>query len=252
MVMKIVRLLPLIALLMATGLIAQAQTVTEKAKVVDAFGTAKRRNSDSAPWQNINVGDLLATQTTVQTGDNSAVLLQLPDRHIFRIGAGSTVQLKQLGKDKEFSFSVLSGHVWSFVRRAEKPAKYEIETPSVVIGVSGTVFSVSHDPTSADTEVSTDKGEVKVSGGGATQTVATGYTLRARRGMALSRAVAQSQAQRRLWKALHAREKWLGGAGSGRLDRRIEQTYVPFRHNARPVRTPHPRLNRRGQRHLHP
>jgi hypothetical protein len=253
MVMKIVRLFPLIALLMAaTGLIAQAQTVMEKAKVVDAFGTAKRRNSDSAPWQNINVGDLLPTQTTVQTGDNSAVLLQLPDRHIFRIGAASTVQLKQLGKDKEFSFSVLSGHVWSFVRRAEKPAKYEIETPSAVIGVSGTVFSVSHDPNSADTEVSTDKGEVNVSAGGATQIVATGYTLRARRGLALARAVVQTQAQRHVWQALHAHEKWLGGASSGRLDRRIEQTYIPFRRNADVGHTPHVRLNRRVPRRRHP
>ena len=164
-----------------------------------------RRNADSAPWQSINVGDLLPTQTTVQTGDNSAVLLQLPDRHIFRIGAGSTVLLKQLGKDKEFSFSVLSGHVWSFVRRAEKPAKYEIETSSAVIGVSGTVFSVSHDPASADTEVSTDKGEVKVSAGSAAQTVSTGYTLRAHRGStphlahaSLSRNLAR---RRRKWPA---------------------------------------------------
>ena len=242
--MQTYRLMALIGLLLPTvGGIAQGRTVTEKAKVVDAFGTAKRRLSDNVPWQNINAGDLLTTQTTVQTGDNSAVLLQLPDRHVFRIGAGSTVQLKQLGKDKQFSFSVLSGHIWSFVRSAEKPAKYEIETPSAVIGVSGTVFSVSHDPDSADTEVGTDRGEVKVSAEGATQIVATGNTLRAHRGTALSRAVVQTPAQHRVWRALHARETWIGGgnAGAGRLDRRTEQTYVPFGrlspHNARPPRT---------------
>jgi hypothetical protein len=64
-----------------------------------------------------------------------------------------------------------------------------IEKASAVIGVSGTVFSVSHDPTTADTEVSTNRGEVKVSTGGVTQTVAPGYALRARRGQALATAV---------------------------------------------------------------
>ena len=251
--MQIYRVMTLIGLLIpGIGGIAHGQTLTEKAKVVDAFGTAKRRAGDSAPWQNINVGDLLGTQTTVQTGGSSAVLLQLPDRHIFRIGADSTVQLKQLGKDKQFSFSVLSGHVWSFVRRAEKPAKYEIETPSAVIGVSGTVFSVSHDPDSADTEVSTDKGEVKVSAGGTTQTVTTGNTLRARRGMALSRAVVQTPAQRRVWQALYVRETWLGGGESGRLNRRVEQTYASFGHSPRPPRPPRRPPVRRPLRRPHP
>jgi hypothetical protein len=213
---------------------------------VDAFGTARRRSSDNAPWQNINVGDLLPTQTTLQTGENSAVLLQLPDQHVFRIGAGSTVQLKQLGKDKQFSFSVLSGRVWSFVRRAEKPAKYEIETPSAVVGVSGTVFSVSHDPSNADTEVSTDRGEVKVRQGGTTQTVATGYVLHARHGAPLASAGLQSVEQRRVWRALHTRETWTSGAaGSGHLDRAVEQTYAPFGRSVRANRAPRVRPTQR-------
>ena len=153
--------------------------------------------------------------------------------------------MKQLGKDKQFSFSVLSGHVWSFVRSAEKPAKYEIETPSAVVGVSGTVFSVSHDPANADTEVSTNIGEVKVSAGGATQTVAHGYALHARRGVALTAAGLQSVAQRRVWRALHTRENWIGGIGSGRLDRTVEQTYARFGRSAQPNRAPRTRPVRR-------
>src|SRR5689334_11788257 len=135
------RLVTLGLLLMLCGPVAtqepQAQNnpaPSERAKVEDAFGTAQKQiGGDKAAWKNISVGDLLAPQTTVKTGENSAVLLQLPDQHVLRVGAGTTVVLKELGKDKSFSFNVLSGRVWSYVRHASNPAKYEVETPSAVV-----------------------------------------------------------------------------------------------------------------------
>ena len=81
----------------------------------------------------------------LRTGSNGAALLQLPHNHLMRVGAGTTLVLRQLNDANQFSFKVLSGQVWSLVRKANHPTKYEVETPSAVAGVTGTIFSVSAD-----------------------------------------------------------------------------------------------------------
>jgi hypothetical protein len=89
-------------------------------------------------------------------------LLQLAGGHMFRVGENTKVILKELGKDKSFSFQVLAGNIWSAVRTLNQPTKYEVETPSAVAGVSGTVFAVFHDLATGQTTVSTNKGTVNV------------------------------------------------------------------------------------------
>jgi hypothetical protein len=216
------------------GLTAWTQTPSappaERAKVVDAFGTVQKLLGDEkAKWQNVNVGDLLPTQTTLKTGDNSAVLLLLPDQHVFRIGAQTTLQLRQLGKDKEFSFHVIRGRIWSFVRRAEKPAKYEIETPSAVVGVSGTVFSVFHDPSSDQTTVSTEQGEVQIRQGANTIAVPKGFATSLLRNQRTPfQTFPQPEAMRRMWQAIRRQETWMSPNRPLRLDRQVEQRYRPF------------------------
>ena len=52
--------------------------------------------------------------------------------------------------------SFIEGEIWSFVNKARKPTKYEVETTSTVLGVSGTLFNISHNrstPTSLDMSV---------------------------------------------------------------------------------------------------
>src|SRR5687767_13036865 len=75
----------------------------ERAKVVDAFGTAEKRLNAKAAWQRVNVGDLLTPGTTLRTGDRSAALIQLPGSHVVRVGAKTTVEMKALGKDRAYS-----------------------------------------------------------------------------------------------------------------------------------------------------
>lgn len=214
---------------------AQAQPAF-RAKVGDAFGQAQKRVAGASGWQDISVGDLLAPQTSVKTGDDSAVLLQLPDRHVLRIGANSLVELRELGANKSYSFRVLSGKIWSLVESATRPTKYEVETPSAVAGVEGTLFSVFHEEDSGQTAVSTDEGQVRVRQGRQGINVGAGYSTRVRRNQRVPLQVAQqAPAMRQMWQMVRQRESWIRPQQGAkmRLNRDVERNMGLFARRAR-------------------
>jgi hypothetical protein len=227
----------------AGGVVVKAQTPTDKAKVVDVFGAVQKRVGDEkAKWENVSVGDLLPPKTTLKVGDKSAALLLLPDKHVFRVGAKTTVELRELGKDKSFSFNVLSGKVWSFVQSASKPTKYEVETPSAVVGVTGTLFSVFHDETENETMVSADDGEVTVRQGERKLKVAKGYLMRLRRAeLAKAQATQQNEQMKRMWLALRQQENWMTAKSAMRLNRQMEERLRDIMQQNKQKRQPPPR-----------
>ena len=193
-----------------------------KAKVLDAVGMAQKRGGDTTAWTNLNIGDLLTSKSTVKTGEGGAVLLQLPNRYLFRIGEKTTVDLKQIGENNEFSFNVISGKVWNVVRGLAKPTKYEVQTPSAVVGVSGTVFSVFYDENESDTTVSAAQGLVNVAQGGQTTKIAEGTYTRFRKGGVMApMSVSQSPELGRMWKQLRAGEL-SGKSTNPKLDRTFD------------------------------
>ena len=205
--------------------------LSERAKVVDAYGTVQKRQTASATWRNVSVGDLLTANTTLRTGDNSAILLMLPNRHMLRVGAKTTVELKALGRENAFSFNVIAGKIWSLVRPAAKPAKYEVETPSAVVGVSGTIFSVFHDEESAETQVSADEGMVRVRQEGQLINIAKGSFGRfphhghpRPRAKPLTELVApQPDTFRRMWRLMRRQEPWISGAHKIQMHRQWDR-----------------------------
>lgn len=138
----------------------RAQAPTRAARVLDAFGEVHRTTVSGA--RPVSVGDLLPEATTLTTGKESAALLLLPDGHRVRVGAGTRVVLKQLGAEKRFTLQVLSGQIWSLVRKASQPARFEVETESAVAGVTGTFFLVMLEEETRETTVSTSEGSVRV------------------------------------------------------------------------------------------
>ena len=206
----------------AGGGSAHAQRVLPK--VTDAFGIAQKQTGDAkAPWRDISVGDLLPAQSSVKTGKNSAVLITLQGGHVLRIGSETTVQLREVGKDRSFSFEVLSGKIWSLVRSANKPAKYEVETPSVVAGVEGTLFAVIHDQASEESTVSTNQGTVNLRQGDKTVKVAEGLSSSVTRNQKTPLAAAPTpQNLQGMWQTIR-KENWTrpgaGGAAASRLNR---------------------------------
>ncbi len=198
------------------GVQGGAQGRRTLARVTDAFGTARRQTgAPTAPWQEISVGDLLLPQTSVKTGANSAVLIALPGGHVLRVGSDTTVQLRELGVNKSYSFVVLSGKIWSVVRAVNKPTKYEVETPSAVAGVEGTLFAVIHDQASEETVVSTNQGTVNLRQGGRTVKVTQGLTARVKRNQKELPVASQTPAGvQSMWQTIR-KETWITRSSSG-------------------------------------
>lgn len=185
------------------------------AKVKDAFGQAYVRTPGATKWKNINVGDVLPAASRIKTGGNSAVLLSLINGHIFRVGATTEVLLAELGRNKAFSFNVVTGQVWSLVQKAVRPTRYEVQTPSAVVGVSGTVFSVAYNKRTTATLVSTRQGEVTVRQGRKGTRVKRGQQTKIFRNQRTNpRAVPQARADRQKWESLQKQEDWLQGIGT--------------------------------------
>jgi hypothetical protein len=202
------RIALLVSLLLGLGICAQAQT--DRARVADAHGTVQKRSSPAdTRVQPVSIGDLLLPESVVRTGPDSAALLILPDKHNFRIGERAEVHLKELGQSKSYSFEVIRGQIWSFVDKAGKPAKYEVETPSTVLGVSGTLFSVSHNAQTTQSEVTVADGQVSVRQGSMVHQVGKGYMLRLRRGQTAPAMVEKHDAgTKKMWDHLQKTENW--------------------------------------------
>ncbi len=217
--MKIISALLIIMMFAASGH-AQAN----QARVADAYGAVEKKlNPADARWQSVNIGDMLNPSAVVRTGPGSAALLVFPDKHAFRIGERAEVQLKELGQNNSYSFEVLRGQIWSFVNKAKKPAKYEVETPSTVLGVSGTLFTVEHDAQANESEVSVADGTVNAGRGAAAQRVEKGYQLRLRRGQAGGVPQKHDNHTKQMWSTIQQSEAWTKGNATAKLNREAEE-----------------------------
>lgn len=201
------------------------------ARVVDAFGKIEKKLPGSARYQALSVGDRLPEQTTLRTGESAAVLLELPDKHVVRIGAKTTLLLSQLGNDKEFALKVLAGQVWTLVKKANHPAKFTVETSSGVAGVTGTFFGVAVDEETKEMIVSTGEGSVGVQSlddrgqpTGEAVPVTQGMMARLARRRAAA-AKQQSREHKQMWQLLYREGAWAqqNAIGQLRLKRGNEQ-----------------------------
>ncbi len=243
--MKLTRLaIPFLLVPLLFVTVGPARAASGKAKVLDVYGVAQKRvGSWRAPLRRLNSGDLLTPGSYIKTGPNAAVLLQFTGRHVLRVGSRTTVALRQVGAGRAYSFKVFGGQVWSKVQSAARPARYEVATPSAVVGVSGTLFSVFYDQASTRTRVSTDEGVVRVRQGKYNARVAKGFVASLRQGRieGLNKAKPSSDVAQ-VWRLLRGRESWMQSGGKLRLDRRagrsITQQLAPVRSSSR-VSSPH-------------
>jgi hypothetical protein len=210
----------------AVAAIAQ-QPSTDRAKVADAYGqTQKRVSRTPERWAPIVVGDLLAPDSAVRTGEHSAVLVQMINGHSIRVGPSSTVELKEVGANSSYSFQLIAGELWSFVNKARRPTRYEVDTPTAVLGVRGTIFHVDYDGTANDSLVSVNEGTVSLTQGAVTQSVEKGYQIRIRRNqLARARVVKHTVATQQMWKVV-LRENWAREGGRAKLDNTAEAELI--------------------------
>jgi hypothetical protein len=202
----------------------QSQSPAYYATAADVIGKAQRRvSTNPEKWAPLNKGDRVAADSAVQTAANSAVLLSLPGQHVVRIGENTTLEVKQAGQNNAYSFSLLKGRIWSYVNGATKPAKYEVESASVTLGVSGTLFSVAHDETTDELDASVQEGQVRMHRGAVQQTLNHGFQMRVlQRRLAMAKPLEFTPATREMWKTVGTSEAWAKPGGQLRLNPQVE------------------------------
>jgi hypothetical protein len=158
------------ALLLAlcTGAFIGVQMVSAKvtpiAKVTYYTGDFRILQPGKDDWKKAVINESLQSGEKVKTQDESRGEVAFADGSIIRIDANSNLDIVELKKDKTgqaAAAKVWSGRVWASVNKASKKTKFELESPTAVAAVRGTVFrmSVADDKT---TKVAVYSGEVKV------------------------------------------------------------------------------------------
>ncbi|MFD2445149.1 chitobiase/beta-hexosaminidase C-terminal domain-containing protein [Bacillus sp. CGMCC 1.16607] len=108
-------------------------------------------------------GMSVAEGYTIRTEGKSSITIEYDDGTESTLGANSKVLISDLdGKNgKKTKLKVVTGKLWNSVKNILNiNDKYDVETPTAVMGVRGTLFLVTADPVTGETKVSVLDGEV--------------------------------------------------------------------------------------------
>jgi len=106
------------------------------------------------------LGQALFPGDSVRTGKDSRAELAFSDGTTLRLAENSRLYIQQA--DTVRSFKLLWGKIWSKVAKlADTGVRFQVETPTAVAGVRGTVFRVEIGPDSTS-RVAVEEGEVDV------------------------------------------------------------------------------------------
>ena len=157
-----------LALVLAIGAFVGVRVIGAKAtpiaKVTFYTGDFRLQQPGREEWKKAVINEGLVSGDKVKTLDESRGEVAFADGSIIRIDANSNLDIVELKKEKAgqaATAKVWSGKVWASVNKASKKTKFELESPTAVAAVRGTVFrmTVADDKT---TKVAVYSGEVKV------------------------------------------------------------------------------------------
>ncbi len=129
-------------------------------------GSVDVRNPGADSWQQGSDGMTLSVGTRIKTAPGSHALLTFFEGSTIRLEPSTDVEIQQLASTEEQSTTIVLkqwlGRTWSRVTKMADPGShYEIETPSAVAIVRGTLFTTEVDETGL-TQVTTTEGLVSV------------------------------------------------------------------------------------------
>lgn len=141
--------------------------------IIQMMGTADRLEGTvevkrrSGNWQTLVLKEAVHASDVVRTGPASSAELRWRDGTRIRLGPETTLTVKKFAQNavshsQVSLFDLTIGKVWVRVVQALKPAsRFEIETPTTVAAIRGTVFSVNVDG-DGNSAVSVFEGKVHV------------------------------------------------------------------------------------------
>ena len=93
-------------------------------------------------------GSTIKLKDTIRVAKDSRVSIVLKDGSVIRLEAGSEVGVSELEyngtKIKKALFDLRLGRLWSHVEPLEAGGSYNVQTPTVVATIRGTIFNVDY------------------------------------------------------------------------------------------------------------
>lgn len=207
----------------STAADGEAKTpLTRTMQAADVIGDVQQWQSTpgkaSGSWHTLSADDVLNSTAGIRTGSEAALLLQLGQEGVLRVGANTSLKIRPVA-DGEYSVTLMRGKVWGLVRSEAGQSSLQVRTPAATVAGTDGAFSVASGYNGGLTMVSTHKGTVTVRRGQRTVKVAPGQALRVEAASPSPlKAVAQKAPAREMWRMLQFQESWLTPGGAMQLD----------------------------------
>jgi hypothetical protein len=138
---------------------------TPVAKISFVVGDVKTQKAEKNDWKKVTFDQPLAAGEKVKSTEDARAEIAFSDGSIIRVDANTQLAIDELKKDSKKGLTatgkVWSGKVWANVNKVSKKSKFELESPTAVAAVRGTIYRMSVMPDSS-TKVAVYQGEVKV------------------------------------------------------------------------------------------
>lgn len=138
---------------------------TRSAVISELQNDVDARQASAVDWLAAIEGDQITAGGGVRTGDESRVRIATSDGSIIRIAANTEFQLAEFSPqptDPVTRLSIEAGKVWIQVTKALGGGSFEVETPSGVATVRGSLMSVEYDPAVGRVLVTCAEGECEL------------------------------------------------------------------------------------------
>jgi len=140
---------------------------TRSANISEIRNTVEARESDSADWQTADTGEQIAEGGGVRTGDESRARLDIsPDQTVLRIAPNTEFGLETLSPaptDPVTKFVLEAGKLFAQVTKQLGGGSFEVETPSGVATVRGSLMSAAYQKDSGQMVATCLEGQCRLS-----------------------------------------------------------------------------------------
>jgi hypothetical protein len=113
-------------------------------------GEVQMMGAETNGWQRLQVNNILKAGDKVRVLERGRLELVLDNRSVLRLAANTTLELKEVERRRQkekYRFALSIGKMWTRVTRLLGfGSRYQVETPTAITAVQGTVFDLQVGP----------------------------------------------------------------------------------------------------------
>ena len=125
-------------------------TGLDRAKVIKITGSAQFQKAGTAEWSTLQIGTALTEGDSVKTGEASEIIMELAGAKktaeiVVRKNSQFVFKTFQHEEDSRIDTTLLDVSLGAVLVKAEKltgTSKFEVKTPTSIVGIRGTTFEV--------------------------------------------------------------------------------------------------------------